>query len=88
MCCTSDKCGQHIALSVVDPGFPVGGGHVHPLGGREPPTRALFGENVCKNERIGPHRGGVRRARPRRSANAYIELLSITVYKEVQWDAH
>ena len=25
--------------------------------GHGPPTRALFGENVCKNERIGPHRG-------------------------------
>ena len=23
-----------------------------------PPTQALFGENVCKNERIGSHRGG------------------------------
>ena len=32
-------------------------GGVHPLGGR-PLMRALFGENVCKNERIGSHRGG------------------------------
>ena len=32
---------------------------------------ALFGENVCENERIGSHRGGVRRAHPPRSANAY-----------------
>ena len=48
--------------SVADPGFPVGG--------RGPPTWALFGENVCKNERIGSHGGGgVRRARPPRSAN-------------------
>ena len=38
-----------------DPGFPVGGG-VHPLGGHEPLTWVLFGENVCKNERIGSHR--------------------------------
>ena len=41
---------------MADPGFPVGGG-VHPLGGRGPPTRALFGENVCENKRIGSHRG-------------------------------
>ena len=42
-------------FTVADPGFPVGG--VHPLGGRGPPTWALFGENVCENERIGSHRG-------------------------------
>ena len=47
---------------MVDPGFPIGrgvdllGGHVDPLGGREPPMQALFAENVCKNERIGSHR--------------------------------
>ena len=43
---------------VADPGFPVGGG-VDPLGGggRVPPTWALFGENVCENERIGSHGG-------------------------------
>ena len=39
-------------------------GGVHPLGGHGPPTWALFGENVCKNERIGSHRGGVRQAHP------------------------
>ena len=58
--------------SVADPGFPVGGGrapvrggHGPIRGGRGPPMWALFGENVCKNERIGSHRGGgVRRARP------------------------
>ena len=38
--------------TVVDPGFPIGGG-VHPLGGHGPLTWVLFGENVCKNERIG-----------------------------------
>ena len=26
------------------------------LGGREPLTQVLFGENVCENERIGSHR--------------------------------
>ena len=29
--------------------------------GRQPPTRVIFSENVCENERIGS-RGGVRRA--------------------------
>ena len=37
-------------ITVADPGFPVGG--------RGPPTWALFGENVCENERIGSHGGG------------------------------
>ena len=40
--------------TVADPGFPVGGGGADPLGGgRRPPTRVLFGKNVCENERIG-----------------------------------
>ena len=43
-------------VAVADPGFPVGG--VDRLGGCGPPTRVLFGENVCKNERIGSRRGG------------------------------
>ena len=30
--------------SVADPGFPLGGG-------RQPPTRTLFSENVCENKR-------------------------------------
>ena len=33
-------------------------GGVYPLGGCGPPMQALFGENVCENERIGSHRGG------------------------------
>ena len=48
---------------MADPGFPIGGGH-GPLGGHGPPTRALFSENVCENERFGSHRGGVCPARP------------------------
>ena len=36
---------------MADPGFPVGGGHRHP-------TRTLFGENVCENERNGSCWGG------------------------------
>ena len=46
---------RQLRISVADPGFPIGG--VHPLGGCGPPIQALFGENVCKNERIGSHRG-------------------------------
>ena len=33
------------------------GGHVDPLGRHGPPMWALFGENVCKKERIGFHGG-------------------------------
>ena len=43
--------------SVADPGFPVGAACTH-WGVCEPLTWALFGENVCENERIGSHRGG------------------------------
>ena len=43
-----------VSYSVADPGFPVGGRA--PIRGEHgPPTWALFGENVCKNERIGSH---------------------------------
>ena len=50
--------------TVADPGFPVGGG------GPGPPTRVLFGKNVCQNERIGSRRGGGRApGTPPRSAN-------------------
>ena len=43
-------------MTVADPGFPIGG-HGPIRGGCGPPTRALFGKNVCKNERIGSCRG-------------------------------
>ena len=42
--------------AVADPGFPVRG-RAPVRGGHGPPTWVLFGENVCKNERIGSHRG-------------------------------
>ena len=42
-------------LGSVDPGFLVGG--CWPLGERRPPMWALFGENVCQNERIGSRWG-------------------------------
>ena len=38
--------------------FSLGG--VHPFWGVWTSNWALFGENVCANERIGSHRGGVR----------------------------
>ena len=38
-------------MPVADPGFPIGGRR--PVGGRQPPTRTLFDENVCENERNG-----------------------------------
>ena len=39
---------------MVEPGFPVGvgGGH-RPHWGHQPLTWALFGRNICENERIG-----------------------------------
>ena len=52
---------------MADPGFPMGG--MHPLGGHGPLMWALFGENVCKKERIGSHRGGHAPGTPPRSAN-------------------
>ena len=39
----------HVYCTVADPGFP--------LGGRQCPTQALFGENVSENERIGSRWG-------------------------------
>ena len=51
-----DKCPTEVMSrlehqTVADPGFPIGG--------HGPPMWALFGENVCENERIGSHRGGM-----------------------------
>ena len=42
-------------------------------GGRGPPTWALFGENVCENERIGSHRGACAGHAPPRSANGFTQ---------------
>ena len=47
--------------AVADPEFPAEGRA--PVGGRGPPTWALFGENMYENKRIGSHRAGVRPAR-------------------------
>ena len=45
-------------IAVADPGFSMGGGGGHgPIRGHGPPMWVLFGENVCKNERIGSCRG-------------------------------
>ena len=70
-----------IMYAVVDLGFPVGGG-------RGSPTWALFGENVCKNERIGSHRGACARHAPsqirqwyatehNRRYHVFVETLSV-----------
>ena len=48
--------------------------HAPIMGGCGPPTWALFGENVCKNERIGSHRGRAP-GTPPRSANGYISKI-------------
>ena len=37
-------------FTVVDPGFSIGGAPTH-WGGCQPPTRTLFGKNICENER-------------------------------------
>ena len=64
-----------LSFPVADPGFPIGG--VHLLGGCGPLMWALFGENVCKNKRIGSHRGWhAPSTPPLRSANVSILLLS------------
>ena len=34
-----------------------GGSRIFHGGGRQPPMQALFGENICENERIGSHWG-------------------------------
>ena len=60
--------------SVADPGFLVGG--VDPIGGRGPPMWALFGKNVCENERIGSRRGASTWHAPR-SANGFQDKLCI-----------
>ena len=38
--------------------FPLGGGANPHWRGHQPPTQALFGENICKNERIWSCWGG------------------------------
>ena len=54
-----------IFKAVAHPGFPVGGG-AEPLGGHQPPMWALFGKNVCENERIGSCWGVAHRQHPPR----------------------
>ena len=65
MVITNTKRALHVTIkSVADPGFPIGVGGTGPLGGHQPLMQALFGRNVCKNERIGSHwgRGAHRRS--------------------------
>ena len=42
----------------MDPGFPIGGGANPSWRGCQPLTHVLFGENICKNERIWSCWGG------------------------------
>ena len=43
---------------MADPEFPMGA-WTRLGGGHGPPMRALFGENICENERIGSRTGNV-----------------------------
>ena len=47
---------EHIVITTNNTVF-SGGSRISRREGRAPPMRALFGENVCENERIGSHRG-------------------------------
>ena len=49
---------HYVTSSGADPGFPVGGGTNPHWSGHQPPTLVLFGENICKNERIWSCWGG------------------------------
>ena len=51
------------------------GGHAPIRWGHGPLMWALFSENVCKNERIGSHGGGMHWACPPRSANDRVTVL-------------
>ena len=74
--CTVVFVPHHILYQWLIQDFPWGGGGgVHPLGGRGPPMWALFGENICENERIGSHRGWRAPGTPPRSANVYDSYL-------------
>ena len=57
--------------AVADPGFPIGGAPSC-WGRRQLPTQALFGENVCKNERIGSCWGAHAGNTPPGSANGKV----------------
>ena len=54
-----------------------GGGREPVRGERGPLMRALFGQDVCENERIGSHRGWRAPGTPPRFANAFPNLNEI-----------
>ena len=70
---------------MADPGFPIGGVPTR-WGGRQPLTRTLFSENVCKNERNGScgGGGGAPAAPPPGSANAVAMLPHTAVVFRMQ----
>ena len=72
---------QTHAYTVADPGFSMGGVWTH--WGRGSAVRALFGENVCENERIGSRRGACA-GTPPRSANGYCENTKTVVWKKFE----
>ena len=53
---------------------------MHPLGGVDLRRWHFFSENVCKNERIGSHGGGVRRARPPDPPMKTIHYVALCVF--------
>ena len=65
--CVYDFCDF---LSEVLSTLSSGGSRISHREGHGPPMWALFGENVCENERIGSHRGVCTRHAAPRSANA------------------
>ena len=69
---------------MADPGFPVGGG-VDPLGGGVDLRRGCFSAKMyVKMKEFGPV-GGVRRARPPRSANVFLQIYQPNFYLVI-WD--
>ena len=55
---------------MADPGFPVGGGRAPVRGGVDLRRGHSLVKMYAKTKELGPMGGGVRRARPPRSANA------------------
>ena len=72
--CNEDIAVTDVCQTGVDPGFPNWGAWTH-FRGCGPPTRVLFGKNVCENERMGSHWGRAPENFVCRSANAKVSTL-------------